>query len=295
MSQSSKVTKSFASIQINGQQIYTNTAGSLSVGGTPVGGEGGGVTATTSFTSANRLALFDGTSGNHLIDTAIYHSFNEDNSAILSDPSDMNRIYLSTGEITLSHDGVNELRISDSGIGIYSSNVNFDGNPLKDVGAPQDPTDAATKQYVDSLQSLKTTITLTPSDIQNLHVYPGKRLVEGVNNYNTIIEGLEFYRAAQLTGYTAANVNFYLNNSSNSVDVTKNYTWKFPADAQQNGGEGLLSSLFELRGYAYPTGYTPLGPGTDINLMADNPITGTGGNLLVRVTYKLEPSDITQN
>jgi hypothetical protein len=73
------------------------------------------------------------------------------------------------------------------------------------------------------------------------------------------------------------------------VDVSKNYTWKFPADAQQNGGEGLLSSLYEMRGYAYPSGYTPLAIDTNVNLMADGAITGTGASLLVQVYYNLLP------
>lgn len=287
--------RNFTNIKINDQTIHAPSAGSLTVGGIPItGGGGGGLTAVTSFTSTNRLALFSGTGGNQLIDTAIYHTFNEDNGAIFHDQDGNHAIKLMPLELVLECDSGTQIKLENNSDTIrITGNIDMNGGSLTDLAEPTYNTDAATKEYVDNAVIKTTTLTLTPINIQNLHVFPGVQLVAGQSGYVTLVEAIEFQRDAQNPGYSATGVNLYVNYTGNFVDPTQTHVWKIPATAQQAGGTGFLDGLDPIRGISYnSSSFHPLPANGAPLLMADGPITGTGGSVNVRVHYRRLPSSI---
>lgn len=299
----------FSTIRLNNYIVRANTRGSLIVGGVAVGGGGsGGVVSDTTFTQGNRLAIFNGTDGNTINDTGIYHQFNEDNGAFLYSPTGSNYIQLDSGEVRMQNENsgnrvrIEENRITirsytgdvrirgDTGVGI-SSELDMDDYKITNVGTPTNPGDVATKGYVDNNTGLSYQwVTLTPSDIQGLHTYPGKLLVDGVADNVIIVNSLEFYRGEQGSAYTATGVNMFVNYIGNFVDPTQSYTWKIPADAVQAGGTGLLTSTGAIQGISVNNAsFQPFTVGQGAILMSDSAITGTGGNVSVKVNYRLSP------
>lgn len=301
----------FSTIKLNNYTVRAPTRGSLIVGGVAVGGGGsGGVVSDTTFTQGNRLAIFNGADPNTIKDTGIYHEFNEDNGAFLWDPSGTYHIRLDSGEITLRHDNNgNRVRIQEDGINIRSnsggvyirgdagvsinSELDMDEYKITNVGEPTNASDAATKNYVDTNNNGGVSsqwVTLTQSDIQGLHTYPGKTLVEGVADNVIIVDSLEFIRAEQGVAYSATGVNLFVNYMGNYVDPTKSYTWKIPADAEQAGGTGLLTSTGAIQGLSVNNAsFQPVTVGQSAILMSTGAITGAGDAVTVKVNYRLSP------
>jgi hypothetical protein len=297
------VNQRFTNLKLNGYRIRAPTMGSLLVGGISVGGSGSGVLSQTQYTTGNRLALFNGTDNNTIIDSRIYHESQEDGGALFKDQSDSHYIYLTSQSVKLETDsglGV-ELINNQNDVKVYG-NLLFDDGQLKmnggdvDMGngrilqlnQPTEDGEVANKSYVDEKTHYQTTTTLTPSDIQNLHVYPGKTLVNAITDKTIFVDSLEFFRTTQGSAYTASGVNLYINYSGNYVDPSQTYTWKIPADGAQMGGETLLTTTNQIRSVSYNTSsYQPVQINSDILLNATGAITGTGGNLVVRTTYRL--------
>jgi hypothetical protein len=252
------------------------------------------------------LAIFNGTDGNTINDTGIYHQFDEDNGGFLIDPSGTNYIGINTEDVSMQNE-MNIVRVTServriasdngsvritaqNGVQIYSD-VEMDGYRITEVGEPTDLSDVTTKQYVDNITINRISsrwVELGPSDIQGLHVYPGKTLVDGITDNVIIVDSLEFYRGEQMSTYSAAGVNLYVNYEGNYVDPTQSYTWKIPADAVQAGGTGLLTSTGGSRGLSVNNAsFQPFTVGQGVILMSDSAITGTGGNVSVKVSYRL--------
>lgn len=301
----------FSTIRLNNYTVRATTIGSLMVGGVAVGGSGsGGVVSDTSFTQGNRLAIFNGTDGNTIKDTGIYHEFNEDNGAFLWDPSGTYHIRLDTGQVSIQNENNgNRVRITEGQISIrsYTGNVRIQGENLvqiyseidmddykiTNVGEPTNASDVATKNYVDNNNNGGVSsqwVTLTQSDIQGLHTYPGKTLVEGVADNVIIVDSLEFIRGEQGSVYSATGVNMFVNYMGNYVDPTKSYTWKIPADAEQAGGTGLLTSTGAIQGVSVNNAsFQPVTVGQSAILMSTGAITGAGDAVTVKVNYRLSP------
>lgn len=168
----------------------------------------------------------------------------------------------------------------------------MDDYKITNVGVPTNSGDVATKGYVDNNNGGVSSqwVTLTPSDIQGLHTYPGTSLVDGVADNIIIVDSLEFYRGEQGSAYSASGVNMFVNYMGNYVDPTKSYTWKIPADAVQAGGTGLLTSTGAIQGISVNNAsFQPVPVGQGAILMSDSAITGTGGNVTVKVNYRLNP------
>jgi hypothetical protein len=312
------VNQRFSNLKLNGYRIRAPTMGSLLVGGVSVGGGGGsGVLSETQYTTGNRLALFNGTDGNTIIDTRIYHESQEDGGAILKDQTDSHYILLSSQSVKLETDsglGVElinnqndiniygnilfddgQLKMNGGNINTNSGHINLDGGNINmgdgrilQLNQPVEDGEVANKSYVDVKTQYQTTTTLTASDIQNLHVYPGKTLVNAINGKTIFVDSLEFLRTTQGSTYTATGVDLYINYNGNYVDPSQTYTWKIPADGAQMGGQTLLTTTNQIRSVSYNTAnYQPVKDNSDILLNATSAITGTGGNLVVRTSYRL--------
>lgn len=300
----------FSSITLNRYTVRAPTVGSLLVGGVAVGGGGSGsVVSDTTFTQGNRLAIFNGTDGNTIKDTGIYHEFNEDNGAFLWDPSGAYHIRLDTSEITLRHEDTgNRVRIENDGISIRSnsggvyirgdegvsinSELDLDEYKIINVGEPTNSSDVATKNYVDNHTGGLSSqwVTLTQSDILSLHTYPGKTLVSGVPDNVIIVDSLEFIRGEQAVAYSATGVNLFVNYEGNYVDPTKSYTWKIPADGVQLGDTGFLTSTGGSQSISVNNAsFQPVTVGQGAILMSDGAITGAGDAVTVKVNYRLSP------
>lgn len=300
----------FSTIRLNNYTVRATTRGSLVVGGVAVGGGGsGGVVSDTTFTQGNRLAIFNGTDGNTINDTGIYHVFNEDNGAFLFSPTGSNFIQLDSGEVRMQNENTgNRVRVEESRITIrsytgdvrirgdtgvaISSELDMDDYKITNVAIPTNPGDVATKGYVDNNTGGLSSqwVTLTQSDIQGLHVYPGKTLVEGVADNVIIVDSLEFIRGEQGVAYSATGVNMYVNYMGNYVDPAQSYTWKIPADAVQAGGTGLLTSTGGSQGISVNNAsFQPVTVGQSAILMSDSAITGAGNAVTVKVNYRLSP------
>jgi hypothetical protein len=173
-------------------------------------------------------------------------------------------------------------------ISLYEGNINMGDGRILQLNQPIEDGEVANKSYVDDKTQYQTTTTLTPSDIQNLHVYPGKTLVNAINGKTIFVDSLEFLRTTQGSTYTATGVDLYINYSGNYVDPSQTYTWKIPVDGAQMGGETLLTTTDQIRSVSYNTAaYQPVKDNSDILLNSTGAITGTGGNLVVRTSYRL--------